>query len=215
MGSAGRLRYIIVSHINTLALRPAVSSARFEGVARRLQRLGGVSSLRIANDWPPFSRPRPSPSIRTDARAFAAPPPNVCLKRIGGGRATTGSFPAKKQSAPHAGRAGELSQATEVASSEVQLRPFSIEDLIMPVVDERRIAKARALRLKARRGRDRGRAGVMQGTVSVILRQHGLGGSSRWRTSGGGSHDLPTKLAIIGLGVTVLIVGRALILWRS
>ena len=54
---------------------------------------------------------------------------------------------------------------------------FSIEDLIMPVVDERLIAKAKALRAQGMTQEEIAvELGVVQSTVSTILRQHGLGG---------------------------------------
>ena len=54
---------------------------------------------------------------------------------------------------------------------------FSIEDLIMPVVDERLIAKAKALRKRGKTQEEIAvELGVVQGTISTILRQHGLGG---------------------------------------
>ena len=54
---------------------------------------------------------------------------------------------------------------------------FSIEDLIMPVVDERLIAKAKALRAQGMTQEEIAvDLGVTQSTISVILRQHGLGG---------------------------------------
>jgi len=57
------------------------------------------------------------------------------------------------------------------------LRPFSIGDLIMPVVDERLIAKAKALRAQGMTQEEIAvELGVVQSTVSTILRQHGLGG---------------------------------------
>jgi predicted XRE-type DNA-binding protein len=57
------------------------------------------------------------------------------------------------------------------------LRPFSIGDLIMPVVDERLIAKAKALRAQGMTQEEIAvELGVVQSTVSAILRQHGLGG---------------------------------------
>jgi transcriptional regulator len=47
----------------------------------------------------------------------------------------------------------------------------------MPVVDERLIAKALALRKQGRTQEEIAvELGGVQGTVSVILRQHGLGG---------------------------------------
>ena len=47
----------------------------------------------------------------------------------------------------------------------------------MPVVDERLIAKAMALRKQGRTQEEIAvELGVVQGTVSTILRQHGLGG---------------------------------------
>jgi Homeodomain-like domain len=56
-------------------------------------------------------------------------------------------------------------------------RPFSIEDLIMPVVDERLIAKAKALRAQGMTQEEIAvELGVVQSTVSIILRQRGLGG---------------------------------------
>jgi transcriptional regulator with XRE-family HTH domain len=57
------------------------------------------------------------------------------------------------------------------------LRPFSIGDLIMPVVDERLIAKAKTLRAQGMTQDEIAvELGVVQSTVSTILRQHGLGG---------------------------------------
>jgi hypothetical protein len=57
------------------------------------------------------------------------------------------------------------------------LGPFSIEDLIMPVVDERLIARAMALRKQGRTQEEIAvEVGLVQSTVSTILRQHGLGG---------------------------------------
>jgi hypothetical protein len=57
------------------------------------------------------------------------------------------------------------------------LRPFSIGDLIMPVVDERLIAKAKTLRAQGMTQEEIAvELGVVQSTVSTILRQHGLGG---------------------------------------
>ena len=47
----------------------------------------------------------------------------------------------------------------------------------MPVVDERLIAKAKELRAQGMMQEEIAvELGVVQGTVSVILRQHGLGG---------------------------------------
>ena len=47
----------------------------------------------------------------------------------------------------------------------------------MPVVDERLIAKAKELRAQGRKQEEIAvELGVTQGTISVILRQHGLGG---------------------------------------
>ena len=47
----------------------------------------------------------------------------------------------------------------------------------MPVVDERLIAKAKALRKRGKTHEEIAvELGVTQGTISVILRQHGLGG---------------------------------------
>ena len=52
------------------------------------------------------------------------------------------------------------------------LRPFSIGDLIMPVV-----AKAKTLRAQGMTQDEIAvELGVVQSTVSTILRQHGLGG---------------------------------------
>ena len=56
-------------------------------------------------------------------------------------------------------------------------RAFSFSEVIMPVVDERLIAKAMALRKQGRTQEEIAvELGVVQGTVSTILRQHGLGG---------------------------------------
>ena len=57
------------------------------------------------------------------------------------------------------------------------LRPFSIGDLIMPVVDERLIAKAKTLRAQGMTQDEIAvELGVVQSTVSTLLRRHGLGG---------------------------------------
>ena len=87
----------------------------------------------------------------------------------------------------------------------------------MPVVDERRIAKAKALRAQGMTQEEIAvELGSCRGRSASFCASRALAGASRWRTSGGEGHDLPTKLAIIGLGVTVLLIGvAALILWRS
>ena len=47
----------------------------------------------------------------------------------------------------------------------------------MPVVDERLITKAKALRKRGKTQEEIAvELGVVQGTISTILRQHGLGG---------------------------------------
>ena len=65
----------------------------------------------------------------------------------------------------------------------------------MPVVDERLIAKAMALRKQGRTQEEIAvELGVVQGTVSTILRQHGLGGRSseqRVRRHGAGRRSAP------------------------
>src|ERR1700722_20660986 len=82
------------------------------------------------------------------------------------------------------------------------LRPFSIGDLIMPVVDERLTAKAKTLRAQGMTQEEIAvELGVVQSTVSTILRQHGLGGKLvKAQKLTKKVMNLPTKLAITGVG---------------
>ena len=58
-----------------------------------------------------------------------------------------------------------------------EVAPPVFRDLIMPVVDERLIAKAKTLRAQGMTQDEIAvELGVVQSTVSTILRQHGLGG---------------------------------------
>jgi orotate phosphoribosyltransferase-like protein len=62
------------------------------------------------------------------------------------------------------------------APARERARAFSFSEVIMPVVDERLIAKAMALRKQRRTQEEIAvELGVVQGTVRTILRQHGLG----------------------------------------
>jgi predicted transcriptional regulator len=89
-----------------------------------------------------------------------------------------------------------------------QSRAFSFSEVIMPVVDERLIAKAKALRKQGRTQEEIAvELGVTQGTISVILRQHGLGGKLvKTQKAEEKVMNLRTKLAITGLGVALLML---------
>ena len=77
----------------------------------------------------------------------------------------------------------------------------------MPVVDERLIAKAKELRAQGMTQEEIAvELGVIQGTVSVILRSPASGGSLSGAKAEEKVMNLPTKLAITGLGVVVLML---------
>ena len=75
------------------------------------------------------------------------------------------------------------------ATARERSRAFSFSEVIMPVVDERLIAKAMALRKQGRTQEEIAVELVAQGTVSTTCASTALAGASRWRTSGLEGHE--------------------------